>query len=82
MRTGVLRWFEPLRGRGGIILEAGQQEIFVKLSPEETMRAAEMREGQPVLFNSQRCDKMGREIATALRPSHWELQEVGLGAGA
>lgn len=67
MSTGIVKWFNPMKGFGFIQPEDGSKDVFVHISDVERSGLRSLNEGQRVSFEITRNPKNGKSSATDLK---------------
>jgi cold shock protein len=68
MKIGTVRWFNLQKGYGFIHPDDGSPNIFVHLSAVDSAGMSDLKEGQRVIFESQRNERTGNASAVSLKP--------------
>ena len=64
-QTGTVKWFNPTKGFGFIVPDAGGNDVFVHISAVEKAGLKTLNEGQKIEFEVQ--DNRGKQAAGNLR---------------
>ena len=64
-QSGTVKWYNPTKGYGFIVPEAGGNDVFVHVSAVQQAGLKELREGQKIAFETQ--DNRGRPAAVNLQ---------------
>lgn len=67
MPTGTVKWFNPTKGYGFIVPDAGGADIFVHISAVQQSGLNGLDEGQKVSFEI--TANKGKQAATNLKPA-------------
>jgi CspA family cold shock protein len=68
MKTGTVKWFNLQKGYGFIHPDDGGPNIFVHKSAVESAGLSDLKEGQRMIFETQRNERTGDPSATLLTP--------------
>ncbi len=66
MSTGVVKWFNPVKGYGFIQPDDGSKDVFVHISAVERSGIGNLREGQRLSFDLER-GQQGKTAAVNLK---------------
>ena len=66
MPTGIVKWFNPVKGFGFIVPDDGSDDAFVHISVVEQAGLSSLNEGQKVEFDLQ-PGRNGRMAAAELK---------------
>ena len=66
MPTGIVKWFNPVKGFGFIVPDDGSDDAFVHISAVEQAGLSSLNEGQKVEFDLQ-PGRNGRMAAAELK---------------
>ena len=69
MSTGVVKWFNSLKGYGFIHPDEGGPDVFVHISAVERAGMAALNEGQKVSFVVEQDRRSGKSSAGQLAPA-------------
>jgi cold shock protein len=67
MATGVVKWFNPVKGYGFIKPDAGGSDVFVHISAVERAGLTDLAEGAKVSYEVKVDPRKGKRIAENLR---------------
>ena len=65
--SGVVKWFNPIKGFGFIKPEGGGQDVFVHISAVEQAGLSGLDEGQTVAFDLEQDRRSGKTSATNIK---------------
>ena len=65
MATGIVKWFNPVKGYGFIAQEGGGNDVFVHMSAVEKAGLDTLKEGQRVSFEI--VSERGKTAASDLK---------------
>lgn len=68
MAQGTVKFFNPNKGFGFIVQDAGGPDVFVHISAVERSGMSTLNEGQKVTFDVEADRRSGKNAATNIRP--------------
>ncbi len=68
MAQGTVKFFNPTKGFGFIVQDAGGPDVFVHISAVERSGLSTLNEGQKVSFDVEADRRSGKNAATNIRP--------------
>jgi cold shock protein len=68
MKIGTVKWFNLQKGYGFIHPDDGSPNVFVHMSAVDSAGMSDLKEGQRVIFESQRHERSGNASAVSLKP--------------
>ncbi|MBN9049797.1 MAG: cold-shock protein [Rhizobiales bacterium] len=68
MAQGTVKFFNPNKGFGFIVQDAGGPDVFVHISAVERSGMSTLNEGQKVTFDIEADRRSGKNAAANIRP--------------
>src|ERR1700678_1019775 len=68
MKIGTVKWFNLQKGYGFVHPDEGGPNIFVHIAAVESAGMSDLKEGQRIIFEIQRDERIGNASAVSLKP--------------